>query len=338
MRKSRGISHIIFDEYHFLYEETGIRLTKYLSTSSLLATGATISILTATLPNPFRRPVMQFLDIEDGAIEIGMGECKHPDVEVNVYKVKNVDLQHDAATRIAERLKSHPNGTVHCISYFKNNATNISGLLTDGCTGCEVPNTLVHGDSGEDVFDLVSKDHSERKIEVLVSTLGAALDGPKVDYVLIAGGASGENQPVTDSQLLSSLQYVLEVPGASFREGQLESCRHVANSRTENALIGLDCGTGKSATFTVPIYAKWQYQKIDGITVVICPHRIAVRQHYEKAIYSLRNTDLSVGIFASNDIDDVILLTLQEHLISSFCLLMPGAALYQTSYRHLYSR
>jgi len=76
---------------------------------------------------------------------------------------------------------------------------------------------------------------------------------------------SGENQPVTDSQLLSSLQYVLEVPGASFREGQLESCRHVANSRTENALIGLDCGTGKSATFTVPIYAKWQYQKIDGI-------------------------------------------------------------------------
>eukprot|EP00563_Minutocellus_polymorphus_P017773 CAMPEP_0197723314 /NCGR_PEP_ID=MMETSP1434-20131217/5671_1 /TAXON_ID=265543 /ORGANISM="Minutocellus polymorphus, Strain CCMP3303" /LENGTH=223 /DNA_ID=CAMNT_0043308563 /DNA_START=439 /DNA_END=1111 /DNA_ORIENTATION=+ len=72
----------------------------------------------------------------------------------------------------------------------------MSGLLPDGFTGYEVPNTLVHGDSGEDVFDLVSKDHSAGKIEVLVSTFGAALDGPKVDYVLIAGGAWSMNSIV----------------------------------------------------------------------------------------------------------------------------------------------
>ena len=91
---------------------------------------------------------------------------------------------------------------------------------------------------------------------------------------------SGRIRPITDEQLLKSLQYVLGKPDASFREGQLEACRHVANSKTENAMVGLDCGVGKSTTFTVPLYAKWRYQQINGVTMVICPHSIALKQHY----------------------------------------------------------
>ena len=186
MRKSRGIHHIIFDEYHFLYEETGIRLTKYLSTSKLLATGAPISILTATLPGPFRLPVKRFLGIENSSIEIGTSSCKHPNVEFNIYSVTTSDLPDEAARRISARLKSHPNNTVHCIAHWKERSNCISELLY---CGWNIDNTVVNGDSADDVLDSVAKDHSAGNIKVLVSTYGAALDGPKVDYVLIAGGA-----------------------------------------------------------------------------------------------------------------------------------------------------
>eukprot|EP00970_Alexandrium_tamarense_P015951 scaffold5811_cov202-Alexandrium_tamarense.AAC.3 len=77
------------------------RATKYLSTRHLLSTGATITLLTATLPNPFGRPVMQFLDIEDSVVEIGMGTCTHPDIEVNVHVVKQRMLDDEAAKRVS---------------------------------------------------------------------------------------------------------------------------------------------------------------------------------------------------------------------------------------------
>ena len=67
-----------------------------------------------------------------------------------------------------------------------------------------------------------------------------------------ASPVTGEIQPITKDQLQASLEYLLEMPEAQFREGQLESCSHVANSREESALIGLDCGVGKSATYTLP--------------------------------------------------------------------------------------
>lgn len=193
MRKKRGVSHIIFDEYHMLYEEHSIRKTKYLSTRHLLSTGATITLLTATLPNPFRRPVMQFLDIEDSAVEIGMGTCTHPDIEVNVHVVKQRMLDDEAAKRVSVRLKSHPNGTIHCISYFKADAEKISTTL-DKEYG--IPHTLLTGESDGAVYDKVAKDHRAAKIKVLVSTFGTALDGPKVNYVCIAGGAWSMNSLV----------------------------------------------------------------------------------------------------------------------------------------------
>ena len=115
---------------------------------------------------------------------------------------------------------------------------------------------------------------------------------------------SGERRPITDDQLLRSLQVVLGIPNAQFREGQLEALRHVANSKTENALVGLDCGAGKSATFTVPLHARWKHHKIDGVTIVICPHRAALKQHYQTATNELKTTDISIGILSMADIDD----------------------------------
>ena len=115
---------------------------------------------------------------------------------------------------------------------------------------------------------------------------------------------TGEILPITQAQMQASLEYLLEIPGAQFREGQLESCSHVANSTAESALIGLDCGAGKSATFTLPLYARHMYQKITGVTIVICPHRLAMRQQYEKSLHMFRSTSITVGIFSGNDIDD----------------------------------
>ena len=193
LRRKRGVDHVIFDEYHMLYDETSIREKTYLSSRHLLATGATITILTATLPNPFRRPVMQFLDIEDSAIEIGMGKCGRPDIEVNVYDVERNMLDDSAAKRISARLRSHPDGTVHCIAYFKEDAKTISVTLQEGYN---ITNTLLTADSDVKVCDEVAKNHRAGKIKVLVSTFGTALDGPKVDYVCIAGGAWSMNSLV----------------------------------------------------------------------------------------------------------------------------------------------
>ncbi len=51
-----------------------------------------------------------------------------------------------------------------------------------------IPHTLLTGESDAAVYDKVAKDHRAAKFKVLVSTFGTALDGPKVDYVCIAGG------------------------------------------------------------------------------------------------------------------------------------------------------
>jgi hypothetical protein len=44
---------------------------------------------------------MQFLDIEDSVVEIGMGTCTHPDIEVNVHVVKQRMLDDEAAKRVS---------------------------------------------------------------------------------------------------------------------------------------------------------------------------------------------------------------------------------------------
>ena len=66
----------------------------------------------------------------------------------------------------------------------------------------------------------------------------------------------------------------------------------------------MDCGGGKSILFTLPIYCKYRYGKIDGITIVISPHRIALQQHHATAIDQLRDTDIGIEIFRAGDIDD----------------------------------
>ena len=53
---------------------------------------------------------------------------------------------------------------------------------------------------------------------------------------------TGDDRPHTDDELLKSLQHVLAISNASFRKDQLEACRHVANCKTQNAIVGMDCG------------------------------------------------------------------------------------------------
>ena len=234
LKKKNGVSHVIFDEYHMLYEENSIRKMEYLSSRHLLSTGAPITILTATLPNPFRIPVMQFLDIEDSAIEIGMGKCDRPDVELNIHLVSTSALIVEAVDRIENRLLSNPNGgTIHCISYFKNEAELISSCLT----GKNIENTLLTGGSESAVFKKVSQDHREAKIQVLVSTFGTALDGPKVDYVCIAGGAWSMNTLV---------QNIGRIRSQSQGENALVDVLY-ASDRNEKLLSKMEADAMKSA-------------------------------------------------------------------------------------------
>ena len=78
------------------------------------------------------------------AIEIGMGKCGRPDIEVNVYDVERSELDDSAAKRISARLRSHPDGTIHCIAYFKEDAKTISGTLEEGYN---ITNTLLTAES-----------------------------------------------------------------------------------------------------------------------------------------------------------------------------------------------
>ena len=125
---------------------------------------------------------------------------------------------------------------------------------------------------------------------------------------------TGDDRLYTDEELLKSLQYLLGIPDASFRDGQLEACRHVANGKTQNAIVGLDCGVGKSMTFTLPLFAKCRHGKIDGITIVICAHRADLDQHFVTASDQLKDTDIRIGSFTSGCIDeDFTLEKMEEH-------------------------